>query len=447
MKWIMLCLVGLLLCSDLIAQEETDYAFNLLRQDDEFTFLKEKESKSFYENFKLSSFSEQGTVSFGGSYRGQFELFANEEFEEVSNSISSWYLQRLLLHSAIDVTDHLRLFAELGSSVVAGKEHLSPVDRDELYLNQFFVSYKWGRSSISLGRENLKVGSRRLVDPREGPNVRRSFDQIAIDHQIGETVFNIFYAQPVSPQEGIFDNRSLSNNESIWGIYGAQVISTDQLNLDAYYLGNHYSSNQYEKGIGRELRNSVGVRAWRSSGRWAFDHEAIVQFGTFSGNNIFAWTVSVNAWRRLKESQKIGLKTELISGDGSENSLGTFNPLYPRGAYFGRVARFGPSNLIDIHPYWNIRIGRFMMELDYDIFWRYSTTDAVYDPALNIVLTGNSNARFIAQQFGTLFNYEFSPFMAVELETNFILVGDYIEEVVEEQRDLFHAVITVEMRF
>jgi len=81
------------------------------------------------------------------------------------------------------------------------------------------------------------------------------------------------------------------------------------------------------------------------------------------------------------------------------------------------------------------------------VFWRFSVEDAVYGPPLNIVLEGESNQRFIAQQVGTIFNYEFSPFSVVELEANYILAGDYIQEVRPEAKNLLHVVFTSELRF
>lgn len=65
------------------------------------------------------------------------------------------------------------------------------------------------------------------------------------------------------------------------------------------------------------------------------------------------------------------MKTEIISGDkhSDDNHLQTFNPLYPRGAYFGLVALIGPSNLIDIHPSINFTLTEKLgLGFDYDIF-------------------------------------------------------------------------------
>lgn len=444
MRWAILSLLCLIVLN--ATAQESDYEFNLLRQDDNHTFLDEKTDKSFYDKLKWSPISDAIKLSFGGSVRGQYEQFHYEEFGALNQNWSGWYLQRVLIHSDIQIKDSFGLFVELGSSLVAGKENLAPVDKDELYINQLLLSYDLGNWNFKIGRENHQLGSRRLIDVREGPNVRRAFDRVEVSHQIKDAKVTAFYSNLVQPRPGVFDNEITFKDEQVWGIYGSEIISTN-VHLDLYYLGIHYNEILYERGIGEEHRSSFGARFWKANANWGFDNEVVLQIGSFADTNILAWTASVNLWRKVNSQNKLGVKTELISGDNGEGSLGTFNPLYPRGAYFGRVARFGPSNLIDIHPYWTYKQGRFSAEVDYDVFWRYSTDDAVYGPAMNIVLEGESNQRLIAQQIGTLFNFEFSPFFMIELETNYIFVGDHIKEVVQDEQNLFHMVFTSEFRF
>ena len=124
----------------------------------------------------------------------------------------------------------------------------------------------------------------------------------------------------------------------------------------------------------------------------------------------------------------------------------TFDALYPRGAYFGRVARFGPSNLFDLHPYVNWSKNGFFLEIDYDAFWRFSTRDGIYNPALILTYPSTNDARFIAQQVGTITGWELGPYIALELETNLIFPGAFLVES-SLGDTLFHAVLTMEVRF
>ncbi|MEO1053627.1 MAG: alginate export family protein [Bacteroidota bacterium] len=444
-KTVLICFTYILSLLPVLAQSQ--YDFSLLRQDDKIE-IDSTDDKSFYSSIKQIPLSNPGSyLSFGGSYRGQYERFRNENFSDEDDPDNGWYLQRFLLHAHAQLGNNFSIFGEVGSSTISGKENLAPVDKDELYVNQLFVQFTKDNVTFKVGRENLKIGSRRLVDPREGPNVRRSFDHASLFIALGESRFRAFAGKPMQPQFGIFDNDFLTDDESIWGLYGERLFNISDFHLDAYYIGNFQEQAEYELGIEDETRHSLGARIWGTNGKWGFDNEAIIQFGTFGDTNILAWTASVNTWLDVTEKHRLGIKSELISGDREGGALNTFNPLYPRGAYFGRVARFGPANLIDIHPYWNFTKGKLFIEIDYDVFWRFTTDDAVYDPALNLVLGANANGGLIAHQIGTLFSYEFSPFAAIELETNYILTADFIDNSVQNGANLVHMVFTTQLRF
>ena len=80
---------------------------------------------------------------------------------------------------------------------------------------------------------------------------------------------------------------------------------------------------------------------------WDFDYEGVWQFGTFGSANIRAWTLAsdtgytIPTWR-LKPS--FSVKADISSGDNPKtNTLGTFNPLFPIGNYFGVLADTGPG--------------------------------------------------------------------------------------------------------
>ncbi len=444
MKGLISILIGLCLVITTKAQSQdtTELNFSLLRQNDQLSV--ERDAPRFYPGMKSIGIG-KSNLSFGGSYRGQYEVFQNEDFQEKPGE-NGWWLQRVLMHSKFETKGGLHLFLEMGYSDVFGKPNLAPVDKNELYVNQGFVQYTLKQWSVRAGRDNVKLGTGRLVDPREGPNVRRSFDQVSITRFQGVYEIQGFYSIPVMPNAGVLDDDALHGEEAFWGLYTSRQRNTKGFAFDFYYLGLDYKSNQYNRGVDRETRHSLGVRLDRAAHGINFDNEFLYQFGSFGDESISAWTLSFHLWRNIRKF-RTGLKSEVISGDNGRGSLNTFNAIYPRGAYFGRVARFGPSNLIDIHPYVQFRHGRFYAEMDYDHFWRYSTNDGIYDPALNLLLPGDSDARNIAGQFGMVTNYTINQHLSIELEANYIMVQDYIRESVKDARNVFHSVFTLEARF
>jgi hypothetical protein len=181
--------------------------------------------------------------------------------------------------------------------------------------------------------------------------------------------------------------------------------------------------------------------------------EAIYQFGDFADKKISAWTVSAHIdyqLNHLKFDPEIGLKTEIISGDAAygDKKLGTFNPLFPRGGYFGLAALVGPADLIDAHPSLNLFFNdKLTLDLDYDVFWRYSIHDGVYAPNAAMIYSGeNSSAKFIGQQYSSVVGYDTSPFLSFAWEFTWFKTGQFLKEAGPGKNILFSC-ITAELKF
>lgn len=425
--------------------------FSLLRQNDNLRSIDSLEDKSLYQKLKIVNISQNTTLSFGASRRFQVESFINGEFDDNGNQDNIWYLNRFLAHAHLKVGKSFELFTELGSSLVTNKDNISPVDKDELYLNQLFVKYKFTSNwDVAAGRHNIRLGSGRLVDIREGPNVRRQFDFAELNYQTNNFTAKTFFSIPVQPTVGVFDNDYLNFDETFSGIYTTTNIS-GATNLDAYMFYQKDDQAVYNSGIENERRVSFGTRYFGKYKKFTFNNEAVYQFGEFGNQGISAWTLSLNIERQTNISGKefgIGIKAEVISGDRNavDNKMNTFDALYPRGGYFGRVARFGPSNLIDVHPYLNTAFKKLKVEIDYAAFWRYSLEDGVYGAALTLDYPDLNNHRFIAHQIGVITGYELNKFINIELESNVIFPGAFLKDN-NLNATLYHFVLTSEIKF
>ena len=185
-----------------------------------------------------------------------------------------------------------------------------------------------------------------------------------------------------------------------------------------YYFGLWKSNARFDDGIGKEMRHSIGSRIWANKKFWRYDIEGLYQFGDFANKKIDAWTFSINTGYKFANAilkPEIGIKTELISGDATynDNKLQTFNPLFPRGGYFGLVSLIGPANLFDIHPSFTLELSRrLFLNMDYDIFWRYSRNDGIYGPNVALIYSGNnSNQKSIGRQYSTYLEYTPNNFL------------------------------------
>lgn len=427
---------------------ETDtLIFKLLRQDDKIAV---QNPKNTYEKIKDINLGNKNSLSFGGSYRFQAESYINEDFKNTSDQDNLWLLHRTLVHAHYKAGDRFEIFGELNSSLTTGKENPISVDKNELNVNQLFARYRFNDQwNILAGRQNMRLGSGRLIDVREGPNVRLSFDMAQLQFKNKNTEITGFHAIPVQIKPFIFDDNDFDTNETLTALIWKQNW-TERSATDFYILYKKENDKKWSAAPADDKRTSIGIR---HSGKWnsfIYDNEFVYQFGKFGSENISAWTASLNIQKEFESQQpfNIGLKAAAISGDKSpgDSTLSTFDALYPRGAYFGKVAKFGPSNLIDVHPYLSTKLGSFDLVFDYDAFWRFSKNDGIYGPSLNLDFPPDNQQRFIAHQIGAVAGYEVNKFTNLELESNIIFPGAFLKES-NNRATLYHFVLTAEFKF
>ena len=99
------------------------------------------------------------------------------------------------------------------------------------------------------------------------------------------------------------------------------------------------------------------------------------------------------------------MKADISSGDNpGSHTLGTFNPIYPIGKYFGVLSDTGPGpvNFIDVHPQIQTQLGHGVSVVaDLVVQWRENLNDGVYAvPGFLLVPADGSRARFVGYRPG-----------------------------------------------
>ncbi len=82
-----------------------------------------------------------------------------------------------------------------------------------------------------------------------------------------------------------------------------------------------------------------------------------------------------------------------------DRDLQMFNPMLPTGAYFGQFSPIGPLNHRGLHPSMELTLARsVIVMLNWVLYWRHSTQDAVYGIPRTVVRTGQtSHARYVVR--------------------------------------------------
>ncbi|HEV8414717.1 MAG TPA: alginate export family protein [Bryobacteraceae bacterium] len=384
--------------------------YKLLRYEEDWSSLRNQTSpKDWLDSLKYVRLgqNEGWYLTIGGEIRERFE-FVNHGTWGRDPEDNKYLLQRYMLHTDVHLGSRFRLFVQLKSGIEVNRTGgPRPPDEDRLDVHQAFIDtglWRSGKDSLTLrlGRQEMAFGSSRLVSFREGPNVRQSFDGARVTAYRGAWQVDAFAARPAETARGIFDD-SPDHTRSFWGVYGVRAFPVlREGHVDLYYLGLDRKNATFDAGSGREQRHSVGTRIWGETEVWDYNYEAVFQWGRFSGGGIRAWTTASDTGFRLDSVHlrpRFGLKADIASGDRNlaDQTLGTFNALFPKGAYFSEADLLGPYNLMDLHPSVELHLTKSLkLTPDADFFWRQSTHDGIYGIPGNLLQSGSgTTARYV----------------------------------------------------
>jgi hypothetical protein len=355
-------------------------------------------------------------LSLGLEYRTEYEYYGNWMFGAGPQDHNGYLLSRVMPHFDLHAGSDFRLFSEFQFDYVAGRAGgpRPGVDEDPGDVHQTFleigppVSREHG-SSLRLGRQEVLLGTGRLFDNNEGPNVKLSFDGVRWITQTSRLRWDLFALKPVEDNHDFFDDPP-NAQQTTWGSYltiPGPIWSGGR--ADLYYLGFATKEASYNRGSATELRHTVGARVFRPPSK-GFDYnwEANYQWGSFGRDSIVAWSVSTETGCTLDQPRfrpRPMLRADAYSGDRNQtgNTLGTFNSYFPRGAYFtAKVVPFvGPQNLIDLHPLMQFQLRRNITgEVSWNWYWRESVHDGVYAFGSGVLIdpAGSSTAKHLGEQ-------------------------------------------------
>jgi hypothetical protein len=348
-------------------------------------------------------------ISFGGEIRETYERFRNPNFGLQPKDPNGYLLQRYLVHADLHLNELMRAYVELLSAFenrrVGGPR--PTVDKDKFDVHQGFLDFYFGqeqneRSVIRFGRQEMALGSGRLVALREGTNVPFSFDGIRAEFHRGSWGLNVFATKPVQNRIGFFDDPPQAGTW-FWGVYSRRALQIEgrASNFDLYYLGLDRNPAVFNRGSAQETRHTLGARIWSFQGAWNYDAEGIFQFGTFGRGEIRAFRVASDTsygFASVPWQPRVGFAADVASGDRgpSQPNLQTFNALFQSGTYSGKAQILGPANTIRIEP--SVKASprsAFSISAGWGFYWRESIHDGLYGIASNLLVPGNtSRARY-----------------------------------------------------
>jgi Alginate export len=407
-----------------------------MRQIEDYGYLSDANQRTgaWWENLKYVRLWDTAQAPFltvGGEVRARYEWIDNTNFGSGPQDTGGYLLTRYLPYISLTVPNlpegiHLLIF---GQFEIAHNDYdargPAPIDQDDFDVLQAFANVAVpmgdGEFSLQFGRQMISFGTERLLGTRYGPNIPLSFDGGIARWQSDTWDIHAFYLRPVPINPDPLDNVS-TTDQQLWGLYATRALK-DWLPLlsgaflDIYYIGFHDVAATYNSGTGRELRHTVGTRFFGTQnigpGLLDWNYEGILQFGSFDSQrgdgSILAWSIGTETGYTfdMPLTPRVSVRANVISGDQNANdaNLQTFNPLFPKGKYFGELTPVGPSNLINVLGTVSVSVTKNMsFSVQGGPYWRYSAHDAVYGLGGNIVRSSDSgpgdtsNAQFIGTQ-------------------------------------------------
>lgn len=431
----------------------------LLRFDEDHSGLKDS-ARTFYNRMKYLPLSPGGNtyLSFGGEARLETDRSQNEDWGSRNFGIQPFLLQRYHLHADLHLGKRVRVFGQLRSALENGrKTGPRPIDEDHLNVQNLFVDvipYQTAGEKITvrLGRQELQYGSGRLIDVQEGPNLRLYFDGAKIAYASARLKIDGFVMGNGGVRTGVFDN-PLGRKARLWGLYSTWSASK-RINVDLSYLGISRDNAVFDEGTANERRHTVAARFWNTGTGFLYNLETSYQFGSFGSGKIRAWGGSADIGYRfgeLRGTPTVNLRSDLVSGDGrkGDGNLGTMNPMYPNGGYFGVIPQAGPANLMSLHPSlaWNPAT-KVNVSLGVVMNWRESLQDGIYRPSgiFNLPSSG-SDKRYIGTSYMTMLTWNISPHLKYIFGAQYFDTGTYLDDIIAQPHDGFFLASLLAFKF
>jgi hypothetical protein len=258
-------------------------AYKLLRYEEDYRYLTDPTRRTdFWDPIKYIPIGccDDWFLSLGGQLRERYEFLHNANADAApanAQGDNQDYLQRYLLHGDLHLGPYFRFFGQFVSGQEAGRigGPRPDIDQNAFDIHQGFADFvlplQGENDSLTarIGRQEFQYGTGRLIDVRDGVNLRLAFDAARLLLRTGDWQVDGWWSKPIRNRPGAFDDDP-NPNRSFWGVYGVHPLALlPEGNVDLYYLGFENKQAVYVQGTGYELRNSLGARLLNTFGNLA----------------------------------------------------------------------------------------------------------------------------------------------------------------------------------
>jgi len=395
---------------------------------------------------------------------GEFRMRYMDEHDSRLTGVDNVYeLFRTRVYTDLWYRDIFRIYAEFIYADITNNDlPPTPIDVNRGDLLNLFVDLKIGEIDgrpiyLRGGRQELLYGSERMISPLDWANTRRTFQGVKAFYNGCDIDVDAFWVKPVEDVPTRFDSwDDRLNFTGAWIRYHPwknREMDFYALNLDR--SGPSGPNQPQVPGAANTLApnhfniTTLGNRdVGTYCGRYLWDFENMVQFGSYGGDVLFAYAAASGFGYRFADvawTPELWLYADYASGDASANTDGshnTFNQLFPFGHYYlGYLDLVGRQNIQDLALHLNYFPAAWITgQIQYHRFWLAQREDALYNAAGAPIAqdpTGGSS-RDVGQEIDLLWNFHMTNHQDLLLGYSRLFEGTFLERTRPGSPELFY---------
>ncbi|MBP86780.1 MAG: hypothetical protein CMJ64_08695 [Planctomycetaceae bacterium] len=329
----------------------------------DFSYLCDGCESYFGDSLKRIPVGDCWTLDVGGQYRMRFhseQNFNNVPGGVVTNSLGltgdddNFLLHRTRLYVNAEYGSHFRFYGEMLDALnELGSGGPRPIEENRTEMQNLFGEVKGidvgpGTLGARVGRQEIVLGSRRLVSALDWGSTRRTFDGARLMYKGDSWDVDGIWLRPMKRNAAHARKLDAPNlDRQMYGMY-ANYKGLCRDHLEAYWLALDYE----DVGASGFRYDTVGARYWGGKDDWLYELEGGVQFGTNADNTDHsAGFVAAGLGRKFSSAKfkpTVWFWYDWASGDDTVgNGFHHYEPLAHM--YNGFMDLFGRRNLQDIN--------------------------------------------------------------------------------------------------
>lgn len=414
------------------------FSFKPLPYDDDYRYFQDQRRRvDWWSRLKGIPVGE-AFFSIGGDVRLRSEYSDHYGFGRGVEDPGTLWMARSRLWGELRINENIRLFGELKSSLTEGADiPRSAVAHNTIDTHQAFIEVvghagEDGQVMARIGRQELLFGEGRIIDVRNGPNSRRTFDVARAEIGQGNWSAGAIAGHVVADEPGPFNDSA--NND--WNMAAAHLTyaygqGKDSSENELLYVRTDRDTAPLPEFRGE--RNTLSLRRAGTAPHHDYDLELVGQTGsTEDGRRVRAWFVGLVGGYTFDGPLKprLGVRADIGSGDrnAGDRTVQGYDHLWPHGMTY--TTELGYTNLMSVGPSlgWKYPSG-LALQVSAQGLWRTSLEDGLYTMAgVRIREAQEGDARYVGTRMTLSADYRINRQVSLGAYVNRTKAGPFLKQ-------------------